>query len=137
MLDIVASYHCMEFHGKLTTQTQENGKKTNFGPDLDLLGPNSGRHFFFFFFFKNLDSSITRYQGQLSSYSVSGKTDHPVLRKLSGTRTDGHCPTNTERPKWERRESTQNWHQVSTLFKYTPLLLEPKLIVYFKEKCCP
>ena len=49
MLDIVASYHCMEFHGKLTTQTQENGKKTNFGPDLDLLGPNSGRHFFFFF----------------------------------------------------------------------------------------
>ena len=27
MLDIVASYHCMQFHGKLMSQTWENGKK--------------------------------------------------------------------------------------------------------------
>ena len=28
-------------------QTQENGEKPYFGPDLGLLGQNSGRHFFF------------------------------------------------------------------------------------------
>ena len=27
MLDIVASYHCMQFQGKLINQTWENGKK--------------------------------------------------------------------------------------------------------------
>ena len=31
-------------------QTQENGKKPNFGPDLGQLGPNSDCQFFFFFF---------------------------------------------------------------------------------------
>ena len=63
MLDIAASYHYIQFQGQLTNQTQENGKKTNFGPDLGsfdpnlirtlengkkrhfgLLGPNSGTH---------------------------------------------------------------------------------------------
>ena len=34
-------------------QTPENSEKPNFGPDLDLLGPNSGHHFFFFFFQKS------------------------------------------------------------------------------------
>ena len=28
-------------------QTQENGKKPHFGPDLGLFGPNSGSKFFF------------------------------------------------------------------------------------------
>ena len=41
MLDIVASYHRIQFQGKLMIQTQENGEKPNFGPDLDPLGPNS------------------------------------------------------------------------------------------------
>ena len=50
MLDIVASYHHMQFQGK-RIQTQENSKKLHFGPDLGLLGPNSGRQFSFF---KNL-----------------------------------------------------------------------------------
>ena len=31
MLDIVASYHCIQFQGKLMIQTQENGKKPFFG----------------------------------------------------------------------------------------------------------
>ena len=30
MLDIVASYHCMQFQGRLTNQTWENGKKPSF-----------------------------------------------------------------------------------------------------------
>ena len=43
MLDIVASYRHLQFHGKLMTQTQENGEKPHFGPDLGLFGPNAGR----------------------------------------------------------------------------------------------
>ena len=43
MIDIVASYHCMQFQRKVMTRTPENGKKKrHFGPDLGLLGPNSG-----------------------------------------------------------------------------------------------
>ena len=42
MLDIIASYHCIQYQGKLI-QTQEYGEKSHFGPDLGLLGSNSGR----------------------------------------------------------------------------------------------
>ena len=42
ILDIVASYHCIQFQEKLLFQTQENGKKSHFGPDLGLLGLNLG-----------------------------------------------------------------------------------------------
>ena len=34
MLDIVASYLCMQFQGKLMNQNWENSKKPSFGPDL-------------------------------------------------------------------------------------------------------
>ena len=64
MLDIVTRYHRMQFRGgKPIIQTQENDTKIHFGPDLDPLGPNSGRQFFF----TNMASSVTRYHGELSS----------------------------------------------------------------------
>ena len=47
MLDIVASYHCMQFQGKLMIQTQENCEEPHFGPDLGLLDPNLGGDIFF------------------------------------------------------------------------------------------
>ena len=34
MLDIIASYHFMQFHGKLMKQTWENDKKPTFRPDF-------------------------------------------------------------------------------------------------------
>ena len=34
MLNIVANHHCMQFQGKIMIQTQENGRKPHFGPDL-------------------------------------------------------------------------------------------------------
>ena len=34
MLDIVASYHRIQFQGKVMIQTRENGKKPHFGADL-------------------------------------------------------------------------------------------------------
>ena len=43
-------------------QTQENGKKSHFEPDLGPLGSNSDCNFFFF---KNLALSVTKYHGQL------------------------------------------------------------------------
>ena len=47
MLQIVASYNCMQFQGKLMNKTWENGKKPSFGPNYDPVGPNLGRQFFF------------------------------------------------------------------------------------------
>ena len=38
VLDIVASYHRMQFEGKPIIQTQEKDEKPHFGPDLGLLG---------------------------------------------------------------------------------------------------
>ena len=47
MLDIIASYHHIQVQGKLMIQTQENGEKLHFGPDLGPLGPNSYLQFHF------------------------------------------------------------------------------------------
>ena len=59
-------------------------KKRNFGPDLGLLGQNSGHQNFFF---KNLPSCV-RYHGHLSSCIISEKTNNPILRKPSDGRTE-------------------------------------------------
>ena len=48
-----------------------NGEKPHFGPNLGMLGPNLGWQFFFSS--KNLAASVTRYHGQLSSHTISGK----------------------------------------------------------------
>ena len=34
MLDINASYHCVQFQGKLMNQTWENDQKSSFGPNF-------------------------------------------------------------------------------------------------------
>ena len=47
MLDLFASYHCLQIQGKLMIQTQENGVKSHFGPNLGPLSPNSGHQTFF------------------------------------------------------------------------------------------
>ena len=46
MLDIVASYHCMQSQGKLMNKTWENDKKPSFGPDFGPFGPNLVSNFF-------------------------------------------------------------------------------------------
>ena len=47
MLEIVESYHRMQFQGKLTNQTWENVKKPNFGSNFSLFCPNLGSKNFF------------------------------------------------------------------------------------------
>ena len=67
-------------------KTQENGKKPHFGSDLGLLDtiscPNS--------------SSVTRYLGQLSSLTISEKTNDLIMRKINDGRTDGQTDKRTE-----------------------------------------
>ena len=53
MLDIVASYHCMQFQGKLMNQTWENGKKSSFEPNFGPFGPNLDPKIFFRGFYLN------------------------------------------------------------------------------------
>ena len=50
-IDIVASYHCMRFQGKLMNQTWENSKKPSFKTDFGLFGPNLGPKNFFHGFY--------------------------------------------------------------------------------------
>ena len=47
MLDIVPSYHCMQFQGKLQNQTWENGKKPSLGLILIHLAKIQVTKFFF------------------------------------------------------------------------------------------
>ena len=115
MLCIVTSFHCnhcMQFQGKPINQTWENGQKISFRPYPGPFRPNLGpENFFVNFFFKNLVRSVTRYNDQLSSWTIPEKTNDPILRKLSDgladRRTDrqtdesdsiGRCPTKVERP---------------------------------------
>ena len=85
-------------------QTQENDEKPHFRSDL---GPLPRIQTAKFFFFKNLALSVTRFQCQLSSCTISEKTNDPILRKLSERRTEGQkeenkfigrCQSNVERP---------------------------------------
>ena len=76
------------------------------------------------FFFKNLAPSVTRYHGQLSSCTISEKTNDLILRKLSDGRTDGQtdesdfigrCPTNVELPinTMKKLNSEKKLHKTS------------------------
>ena len=91
MLYNVASYHCMQF--------QEKRFFSNFAHLAEIRAA--------IFFPKNLAFSDTWYHDQLSSCTISEKTNDPVLKTLSDWRTYGQtgekgfigrCPTNVERP---------------------------------------
>ena len=47
LVDIVPSYHLMQFRGKLINQTWENGKKPNFGPEFGPFWPKFSPQKFF------------------------------------------------------------------------------------------
>ena len=111
MLDTVASYHCMQFQGKLMNQIlprlkvryccmlslYANSRKTK-EPNLREWQKNQVSGLILahlaqiqaadsLFFFKNLALSATIYHGQLSC-RISEKTNDPILRKFSDGRTD-------------------------------------------------
>ena len=47
MLEIVASYNCVQSQEKLMNETGENGKKPSFKPDFGPLWPKFGSKIFF------------------------------------------------------------------------------------------
>ena len=63
MLDIVASYHCIQFQGEIMIHTKENGQKPHFRPDLDLLGQNLGSQ-------KNVYKLVVRHSSKHSFYII-------------------------------------------------------------------
>ena len=82
-------------------------KKKIFGTDFGPFDPNSNSQFFF----KHPAPSVTRCHGQLSSCSISEKTNDSTLRKLSDGQMDGQadesdfigrCATNVERPIYNK-----------------------------------
>ena len=83
----------MEFQGKLKIQTQGNGKKPHFGPNLGPLDPNSGGQFFL----QNLASSVT-IDIMVSYHHVQylKKTNDLILRKFSDRRADGQTDRQTD-----------------------------------------
>ena len=102
MLDITASYHCIQFQGKLMNQTWENSQKPS-----PWFSPNLGHQIFF-----QKSPPVTRYHGQLLSCTILEKTNDPILRKFSDgwtkRQTDGQtdesdfigcCQTKVQHPK--------------------------------------
>ena len=78
MLYIVASYHCMQFQGKLMNQTWENCKKPSFGLDFGPFRQNLGPKKIYLLILHILDVWNCC---KLSLYSISRKTNKPNLRK--------------------------------------------------------
>ena len=91
----------------ISRKTNEpNGKKLSFGSDFRTFGPN----FDLKGFSKNLALSACRYHNQLSSRTISEKSNDQILRKRRDGQTDesdfiGRCPTNVERPKWVKEKT--------------------------------
>ena len=72
-------------------QTWENSKKSIWSIWLKFGPP--------FFFFENLAPPVTRYQGQLSSCTISEKTNDSMEdRQTDESDFIRRCPTNVERP---------------------------------------
>ena len=100
MLDIVASYHCMQLQGKLMSQTWENGKKPSFRTNFDPFGPNLGPKIFFheFYLYYMLDIIVASYhhmqfQGQLMNQTrENGKK--PSFRSNFGLFGPNFSPKN-------------------------------------------
>ena len=76
LLDIVPSYHPMQFKGKLMNQTRENyKKKTNFRP---YFGSTFVPQKFFSWVLRLL---VVRHCSKLSSFAIPRQTNEPNLRK--------------------------------------------------------
>ena len=75
-------------------QTQQNGEKPLFRPDLHLLGPNSSHKFFFskVWFYQSLDIMVSYHHVQYQK-----KNNSPIFRKLIDGRTDGRTDGQTDR----------------------------------------
>ena len=70
--DIAARYNCVQFQEKLMNKTWENGKKSIFGTDFGLFGPNLGPKIFFSWILLQV---YVRHCWKLSFYAISRKNN--------------------------------------------------------------
>ena len=116
-LDILASYHCIQFQGKLMNQTWKNGKKTNFGPNFDPFSPNLSHQIFFskIWLHQSLDIIVSyqyvQYQKKIMIKSwenlvmderTDGRTDWKMDKRTDESGFIGCCPSNFEHIKIEQ-----------------------------------
>ena len=105
-----------------------NWWKTSFWALFRPIGPKFGPPFWAV---KNLAPSVTRYHNQLSSSTISEKTNDPVLRKFCDGRKDGQkdrqtderdfngrCPTNVERLKQNLYEKAFSSVETKTISQF-------------------
>ena len=116
MLSIVASYYCMQFQEKVIIQIQENGEELHFGPNLGTLNSNLDAKIFLF---KNMAFSGTRYNGKLSSRTISEKSNDPILGKFSHRRKDGRTDGQTDESDFIGRCSTNVERPINVSSRYT------------------
>ena len=97
MLDIVASYYCMQFQGKLMNQTREKGKKPCFRHDFGPFAPNSGPQIFFskIWLRQSLDIMVSYHHVQYQKKLMIQSWENLVADESNFI---GRCPINIERP---------------------------------------
>ena len=109
-LDIVPSYHPMQFKGKLMKQIGQNDKKPNFRPNFGRLWPDSNCQFFLFFFFffskiwlsQSLDKvsyHLVQYQKKIMIQSWEWWADKQTDEQMDYSDFIGCCLNNNKHPK--------------------------------------
>ena len=82
-LELIPTYHCTQYQGKLMNQTWEIEKKNLFWIRFWPIRPKFGSTIFFS---QKMASLVARCHGQLSSSTIPEKTNDPILR--TDRRTD-------------------------------------------------
>ena len=95
MLDIVISYHCMQFQRKLMDHTQVWFKNLVFGLILAQIWAVKKKNFL-----SKIWLHQSRYYGQLSSCTIPENTNDPILRGRSNRWTSWQTDRGTEGQKW-------------------------------------
>ena len=97
-------------------QTQENGEKPYFGPDLGLLGQNSGRHFFFLskiWLRQSLYIIVSYYHVQYQKKPMTQPWENFVTdRQTDESDFMGRRPINVGRPKRRLKNHIQTNHSL-------------------------
>ena len=111
MLDIVASYHCMQFQGNIMNQIWGNGKKPSFGPNFGPSGPNLGQQILVSYRHVQYQKKlmIQAWENLVTDERTNEQTDERTDEQTDESDLTGHCPTNVERPtKTNQKKETKN-----------------------------
>ena len=128
MLDIVSSYHCMQFQWKIMIQTSNsrNWQKTLFWVWFRLVGPKFGPPAKFVFtkiwLHQSVDIMISYHHVQYQKKIMIPSWENIATDGRTGRQTDeisfiGCYPTNVERPKCKYRTSYRRFKDILYLLR--------------------